>query len=135
MENPRSLLPILGLTNLGRTLLGEKGTQVTRRLAVNLSTVLNRQYPRRHRRPQRRPPTGHGQVRDPGRHCLRHLAVGPHPSFPRSPRSSGRRIFSHPQGRCALGGRRLLLRSRGIMFLRGRGRLARHRNLLCSSGS
>jgi hypothetical protein len=24
MENPRSLLPILGLTNLGRTLLGEK---------------------------------------------------------------------------------------------------------------
>jgi hypothetical protein len=40
MENPRSLLPILGLTNLGRTLLGEK---VTKRLAVNLSTVLNRQ--------------------------------------------------------------------------------------------
>jgi hypothetical protein len=27
MENPRSLLPILGLTNLGRTLLGEKGTK------------------------------------------------------------------------------------------------------------
>jgi hypothetical protein len=24
MENPRSLLPILGLTNLGRTILGEK---------------------------------------------------------------------------------------------------------------
>jgi hypothetical protein len=27
MENPWSLLPILGLTNLGRTLLGEKGTK------------------------------------------------------------------------------------------------------------
>jgi hypothetical protein len=27
MENPGSLLPILGLTNLGRTLLGEKGTK------------------------------------------------------------------------------------------------------------
>jgi hypothetical protein len=27
MENPRSLLPILGFTNLGRTLLGEKGTK------------------------------------------------------------------------------------------------------------
>jgi hypothetical protein len=27
MENLRSLLPILGLTNLGRTLLGEKGTK------------------------------------------------------------------------------------------------------------
>jgi hypothetical protein len=27
MKNPRSLLPILGLTNLGRTLLGEKGTK------------------------------------------------------------------------------------------------------------
>jgi hypothetical protein len=27
MENPRSLLSILGLTNLGRTLLGEKGTK------------------------------------------------------------------------------------------------------------
>jgi hypothetical protein len=27
MENPRSSLLILGLTNLGRTLLGEKGTK------------------------------------------------------------------------------------------------------------
>jgi hypothetical protein len=27
MENPRILLPILGLTNLGRTILGEKGTK------------------------------------------------------------------------------------------------------------
>jgi hypothetical protein len=27
MENPRSFLPILGLKNLGRTLLGEKGTK------------------------------------------------------------------------------------------------------------
>jgi hypothetical protein len=43
MENPRSLLPILGLTNLGRTLLGEKGTKSPVGFAVNLSTVLNRQ--------------------------------------------------------------------------------------------
>jgi hypothetical protein len=27
MENPKSLLLILGLTNLGRALLGEKGTK------------------------------------------------------------------------------------------------------------
>jgi hypothetical protein len=39
------------------------------------------------------------------------------PSFPRSPGSSGRQLFSRPQGRRALGG------------------LARHRNLLCGSGS
>jgi hypothetical protein len=42
-ENLGGLLLILGLTNLGRTLLGEKRHQVTRRLAVNLSTVLQRQ--------------------------------------------------------------------------------------------
>jgi hypothetical protein len=39
----KSLLSILGLTNLGRTLLGEKGTKSSVGLAVNLSLVLHRQ--------------------------------------------------------------------------------------------
>jgi hypothetical protein len=44
-ENLSGLLSILGLTNLGRTLLGKKGTKsLTRRLAVNLSTVLHHQH-------------------------------------------------------------------------------------------
>jgi hypothetical protein len=42
LENLSGFLPILGLTNLGRTLL-VKRHKVTRRLAVNLSTVLHRQ--------------------------------------------------------------------------------------------
>jgi hypothetical protein len=46
VENLRSLLPILGLTNLGDPPWWKRH-QVTRTLAVNFNTVLNRQHSRR----------------------------------------------------------------------------------------
>jgi hypothetical protein len=55
---------------------------------------------------------GCGQVRGPGRHYLRRLMVGPHPSSPRPLGSPGRQPLLHPQGRRALGGRQLLSRPR-----------------------
>jgi hypothetical protein len=90
--------------------------------------------PWHHHRPRRQSPAGRGRVQKLGRHCLRHLAAGLHLSFPRSPGSPGRQLFSRPQGRRALGGGSSCRTLRDVVLLRDHGGLARHRHLLCDGG-